>query len=607
MPSRSYELFERILKQYDTQGLKELCARLGVVYDDLEGESRRGKALALSQHMDMRLRLDELEAAINADAEAAQAPRPAQSQPQPAGGSMNLTTPQRRQLEEALRACSVMQDADKRDLIVSDLREEIRSRIERHGKEIADVSSIVRTCLSFQGGLAELIEAVRYYEGPTDAMKGVDQFMATLGTAAPATSAAGQPATAQQPAQTQAVVETPAAAPSDAAPTSAPSTATPVATPGEASSSPLSNSEQGKLMDAILSAFPLEEDLKRALYFRLNYNYDLDAQGSTYRNRVFNLVRVAVAGGWDDKLLVAARQAVPGNKALEAFAAGRDLSSIEAGTESGLERVLKQEAGFIDFAEWMANWGRLEPKVCRVEIPLNGNVDATVCRQGMSCGTGFLVGPDLLLTNYHVVEFLVEPAIRRKQDLDWADPAHVRLRFDYAKRPGGAAVSEGVVFRLADEWLVAHARYSKADRAGAAPDALPAADELDFALVRVAGSPGEQPVGGAGGPGAAKRGYVRLPAAPAVPAIGRTVFIMQHPEGRPLQLAFGRIVGPNGNGTRLRYNVDTEPGSSGSPCFDGNLEPVALHHCCDKKRGLPYNQSIPLALIVPKIRPYLPG
>lgn len=54
----------------------------------------------------------------------------------------------------------------------------------------------------------------------------------------------------------------------------------------------------------------------------------------------------------------------------------------------------------------------------------------------------------------------------------------------------------------------------------------------------------------------------------------------------------------NANRTRLTHRVNTEPGSSGSPCLTFDLKLVALHHHGDARR----NESIPIATIAEHLR-----
>ncbi len=55
------------------------------------------------------------------------------------------------------------------------------------------------------------------------------------------------------------------------------------------------------------------------------------------------------------------------------------------------------------------------------------------------------------------------------------------------------------------------------------------------------------------------------------------LLIIQHAEGEALAWAPGFVLMPQ-DGDRLRYNVNTKPGSSGSPCLTFGLDPVAIHH-----------------------------
>ena len=58
------------------------------------------------------------------------------------------------------------------------------------------------------------------------------------------------------------------------------------------------------------------------------------------------------------------------------------------------------------------------------------------------------------------------------------------------------------------------------------------------------------------------------------------------------------VIGANANGTRVRYRTNTDPGSSGSPCFTMDWDLVALHHYGDPKWLNPlFNQGVPIELI----------
>ena len=53
---------------------------------------------------------------------------------------------------------------------------------------------------------------------------------------------------------------------------------------------------------------------------------------------------------------------------------------------------------------------------------------------------------------------------------------------------------------------------------------------------------------------------------------------MQHPQGRPKEIAIqeNRVTAIYPN--VIRYTTDTEPGSSGSPVFNNSWRVISLHH-----------------------------
>ena len=184
----------------------------------------------------------------------------------------------------------------------------------------------------------------------------------------------------------------------------------------------------------------------------------------------------------------------------------------------------------------------------------------------------------------------------------------MRFRFDYKLSSDGSTLNTGTLFKLvSSDWLVDASPYAEFERKGYS-EAVPAEDELDFALVRLDGAPGTQPVGGAKGDDGSRRGFIHVPGEVPDPKPGDAVLIMQHPAGEPLNFAINTesVVSLNANGTRLLYRTETLPGSSGSPCFSLEWELLALHHYGDRNfKGFHdegYFQGVPITKIIEHLK-----
>jgi endonuclease G len=172
-----------------------------------------------------------------------------------------------------------------------------------------------------------------------------------------------------------------------------------------------------------------------------------------------------------------------------------------------------------------------------------GRVDLRRARGGRNVGfgTGFLVSPRLLLTNNHVL----------------GSPAEARyslVEFNYQEDISGRPPAPSI-FALQPEVFFLTSPY----------------EELDYALVAVA----EQATDGTR---LASMGWNRLIEAKGKAMIGEYLNIIQHPEGRPKQLALRDNLLVDMLKLHLHYQTDTLPGSSGSPVYNDDWEVVALHH-----------------------------
>jgi endonuclease G, mitochondrial len=154
--------------------------------------------------------------------------------------------------------------------------------------------------------------------------------------------------------------------------------------------------------------------------------------------------------------------------------------------------------------------------------------------------TGFLVAPDLLLTNWHVF-----------RSPDEADG--IGAQFLYERVQDG--VRNGLTFELDRH------RFFVNDR------------DLDYAVVAIKAK-------SVTGAELAQFQFLPLIAAKGKILKGDPVSIIQHPDGQPKRYATvnNRLLDVRDDGFLL-YETDTLEGASGSPVFNRHWEVVALHHC----------------------------
>ncbi len=379
-------------------------------------------------------------------------------------------------------------------------------------------------------------------------------------------------------------------------------------------------SKHQSLIEGLCNAFASTDGFRQMVDSRLKEKFDVPDRATSLYKDVRQVVDRAEANGWIGNLLVHARRSKPDDTRLAEIADEMHLgidppseenlrAAVAAVTGKTAEEVKDIPTAQLEMA--ILAFSQLEPSDRRrKEALLEGRVCQVRFKSIPEVGTGWLVGPDLLLTNFHVVESILPlghgpddwPSHKPKNRLRAAD---VVCQFDY-KRVGGLLIQGTSCGLHPDEPVVAWSRYSSADQ-GEDQNKVPADHELDFAILRLEQRLGELPIGN-GESDAAARGWISLMSAVGAPDIvGKTdkekplLYLLQHPNGLPLKSECGIAFAMNANGTRMRHQATTDRGSSGSPCFRyADLEPVALHHAGWHSNTLnkTFNQAIPLSSII---------
>lgn len=343
----------------------------------------------------------------------------------------------------------------------------------------------------------------------------------------------------------------------------------------------LSIEQRQQLEAAFLDAFN-HDDLWQMLRLKMGIKIDEELNFRRgFKYVVTELVDIAISSGWLRRLLLAALDYRPGNFKLINIVRELNISKPEQIAKENiniakdlqdnsnlLEKVVRKRAPFIPLEKYLEGLTSIGKQIARVEIP-----------KGTEAGTAWLVAPNLVFTAYHVIE-----GIHKKTDgLDHND---LFFRFDYT-----SANSASRCCGVNNDWLKDHTTYSSTDLQPSTQE--PGLTELDYALVELAENAGDDVI-----ENGKKRGWIEVPEHPVAMSAEDFVMICQHPDGRPLEVAFGALLKYNKAANRVQYDTNTESGSSGSPVFDISLQPFALHHASGPGKNLRYNQGVPLREII---------
>lgn len=208
-----------------------------------------------------------------------------------------------------------------------------------------------------------------------------------------------------------------------------------------------------------------------------------------------------------------------------------------ASDPTGLERVIDESD--LTSINYLDRGRRIAAGVCRIRVPAAG---------GEWYGTGFLVGPRLLITNNHVLASMTEAS-------------QGEAEFDYEHDIDGVLKSQ-VSFNLCPH------------------EVFITDTDLDVTLV------GINPLSDGGVP-IDRYGWLPLLPPSGKAVHGEWVTIIQHPNGGPKQISIrsnqilkldDKSMGKDYLDKFIHYRTDTEPGSSGSPVVNDQWQVVAVHH-----------------------------
>lgn len=237
---------------------------------------------------------------------------------------------------------------------------------------------------------------------------------------------------------------------------------------------------------------------------------------------------------------------------------------LQIGTRK-IDPVDSRLLGVGDMSKFATGFRRTANKIARIAIPevaiedddslpysylaLGAKRGRAVCKirasgvnflgnTGRWSGTGFLVAPNILLTNYHVIN---SPGVA----------ANAEAVFDYQESLSGG-LSPTFSFQLNPGRLFISSPF----------------EDLDYCFVWVEGAPQD------------RFGTIALWRGSSMAPSGESASIIHHPKGKPKRVSLrnNEVIDIGLGEVLVHYSTDTEKGSSGSPVLNQDWRLFALHH-----------------------------
>ena len=181
----------------------------------------------------------------------------------------------------------------------------------------------------------------------------------------------------------------------------------------------------------------------------------------------------------------------------------------------------------------------------------------SVSVDNVKVGSGFLVGPQTVITNWHVAHTLIGDDGNAKA----GSAKQLQCVFDYLDN--ASLVTHSAV----EDWLVDWSPMAVgADTSVTGTYPVPKVKKphaLDYCIIRLGGAPGRA------------RGWYDLAQAGTLEGGKRPFFVVQHPEQMAQRVAVTTEASVTGN--QIRHMALTLGGSSGGLCLNDKFELVGLH------------------------------
>jgi len=222
------------------------------------------------------------------------------------------------------------------------------------------------------------------------------------------------------------------------------------------------------------------------------------------------------------------------------------LRAIDQKSGEDAEALVLRQTQTEGIDKWFAAGQQVKRRICRIETP-----------PGNPIGTGFLVGRSAIMTNAHVqAELYQRQTERTGEAFSWSK---VVARFDFyeSARP----VHSDPLLGSTEVPLQEPDRVSDLS--------IDRLHPLDCVILRLSKTIAES----APSQEDPQRGFLRHAKRP--PEIGEAIVVVQHPAGRVMEIGLNTV--ETVDARDLTYKVNTEKGSSGSPCLSMDWKVIGLH------------------------------